>query len=271
MTVRPPTETTRIAAPDMGRAYDDYFKTGLYTQRYPAPNRRVLRTALGLLPRGGRFIDYGAGTGRYCLPMIEVQGATCIAFDISAVALDCLAERNAGLVAGGRLVLTGPKMADLEAAIDRGGPVDLVMLAFGVLGHVAGRRQRLALLRGLKSMLVPGGSLLLGVPNALRRFRRAQRDNRAAVADGRLEPGDILYRRAAADHEIDLYYHLYTLDEIRHDVEQAGFVVETVTAESALPEHAVVCHPHLGQLDDWVSGLVPVRLAYGFLIIARRV
>lgn len=271
MTVRAPIEASRIASPDMGRSYDDYFKTGLYSQRYPAPNRRVLRTALALLPRGGRFIDYGVGTGRYCLPMIEVKGATCLAFDISTVALKCLADRHAGLVDDGRLVLTGPKMADLEAAIDHGGPVDLVMLAFGVLGHVAGRRQRLALLRGLKSMLVPGGCLLLGVPNVLRRFRRAQRENRAAVAEGRLEPGDILYRRAASDHEIDLYYHLYTLDEIRHDIEHAGFVIEAVTAESTLPEHAVVCHPQLGRFDDWVSGIVPVRLAYGFLIIARRV
>lgn len=258
------------AAPDMGRSYDDYFQTGLYSRRYPAPNRRVLRLVSALVPSGGTFLDYGAGTGRYCAPLVRSTDATCIAFDISQVALGTLADRFADLVAGGRLVLAGPRMGDLEATVARRGPLDLVLLAFGVLGHVAGRRQRLALLRALRDMLVPGGSLVLSVPNARRRFRAEQRQSAGLVASGRLEPGDILYRRAADDHMIDLYYHLYSLAEIRRDVEAAGFGVVRATAESMLPEHAVVTHPSLGRLDDWASDLLPVGLAYGFLLVAQK-
>jgi len=256
--------------PDMGRSYDDYFKTGLYSRRYPAPNRRVLRLAAGLLPAGGTFLDYGAGTGRYCAPLVEATGATCIAFDISEVALATLSARFADLVERGRLVLSGPRMGDLEAVAARRGPLDMALLAFGVLGHVAGRRQRVALLRALGDMLRPGGALMLSVPNARRRFRAEQRESAALVRNGRLEPGDILYRRAADDHAIDLYYHLYSLAEIRRDIEAAGFAVTVATAESVLPEHAVVTYADLGRLDDWASGWVPLQLAYGFLLVARR-
>jgi tRNA (uracil-5-)-methyltransferase TRM9 len=266
----PPAAATDLAPPDMGRSYDDYFETGLYSRRYPAPNRRVLRLARRLVPAGGRFLDFGAGTGRYCVPLVESTGAACVAFDISTVALAGLAKRHGGLVADRRLALVGPRLADLEAEVAANGRFDLALLAFGVLGHVAGRRQRLALMRGIGDMLTPGGRVLLSVPNALRRFRREQRACAAAVRAGRLEPGDILYRRDADDHAIDLYYHLYRLPEIRRDLADAGFTIDTLTAESVLSEHAVVCHPLVGRCDDVMSGLMPVGFAYGFLAVAHR-
>ena len=46
-------------------------------------------------------------------------------------------------------------------------------------------------------------------------------------------------------------------------------MVEELTAESLLPEHAVVTHPWVGRVDDAVCSLVPLGLAYGFLATLR--
>lgn len=253
----------------MGRSYDRYFATGLYNHRYPAPNRRVMARAARIVPRGGRFLDYGAGEGRYCIPLVVEREASAVAFDISATGLAVLTEAAGPLAASGRVTPVGTRMRDLEQAVERSGRFDAVMATFGVLGHVRGRRQRVALLASFRAMLNPGGRVLVGLPNAARRFRREQRLCQPMVEDGRLEPGDILYSRTADGVPIELYYHLYRPEEVRADAVEAGFVVEELTAESLLPEHSVVTHPWIGRVDDAVCGLVPLGLAYGFLATLR--
>ncbi len=106
-------------------------------------------------------------------------------------------------------------------------------------GHVAGRRNRLALLEDIRRSLRPDGRLVLGLPNAARRFRAAQAESAALPG---LEPGDIRYARATEGGRIALFYHLYRRDEIAEELAAAGFVVERLTAESLLPEYAVTHH-----------------------------
>lgn len=257
---------SEIAGPDMGRSYDSYFATGLYKRRYPGPNRRVLARAERLIPRGGRFLDYGVGDGRYCVPLVRRRAATAIAFDISAGALAALEANSGPLVEEGRIRPVGTHLRDLEVEIARSGPVDLVLAAFGVLGHVRGRRQRVALLQSFRTMLKPGGRVLVGLPNARRRFRREQHLCSPEVGAGRLERGDILYSRSSGDERIELYYHLYDADEVRAEAGAAGFTIDEMTAESLLPERAVVSRPLLGRLDDLACAIAPVGLAYGFLV-----
>ena len=253
--------------PDMSGSYDRYISSGLYDRRYPRPNRRTLRKMKRSLPAGGRFLDVGAGTGRYTLPLLQVTGTSGVALDICPVARTTLAERLGEFVRAERLAIRGED-ADALAA-DHPQAFDLALLAFGVLAHVAGRAERLRLLRAIRSMLKADGTLILSVPNARRRFRAEQRSSAPLVDAGKLEPGDILYKRGQDDGEIQLFYHLYTLAEVRDDLAEAGFRVTNVGAESLLSERTVVSNPLTGWLDAMACRIAPASLGYDLLAVAK--
>ena len=253
--------------PDMSGSYGRYISSGLYDQRYPRPNRRTLRKMKRRLPAGGRFLDVGAGTGRYTLPLLQVRGTQCVAHDICPVARETMAERLRNFVSDERLVIRGDDPDDLAAELPQA--FDLALLAFGVLAHVAKREERLRLLRAIRTMLKPDGTLILSVPNAKRRFLREQRDAEPLVREGTLEPGDVLYKRNQANGEIRLFYHLYTLDEVHRDLSETGFRVASVGAESLLSERRVVNSRPLGWLDALACRFVPAAHGYDLLAVAR--
>ena len=263
----PPARPDVPELPDMSGSYDRYISSGLYDRRYPRPNRRTLRKMKRSLPAGGRFLDVGAGTGRYTLPLLQVTGTSGVALDICPVARTTLAERLGEFVRAERLVIRGED-ADALAA-DHPQAFDLALLAFGVLAHVAGRAERLRLLRAIRSMLKADGTLILSVPNARRRFRAEQRTSAPLVDAGKLEPGDILYKRGQDDGEIQLFYHLYTLAEVRDDLAEAGFRVTNVGAESLLSERTVVSDPLTGWLDAVACRIAPASLGYDLLAVAK--
>ncbi|RJF80782.1 class I SAM-dependent methyltransferase [Oleomonas cavernae] len=271
--VAPPPEAAGVCAtpvlPDMGRSYDAYFASGLYLSRYPMPNRRTLRLLRQTLPTGGRLLDYGAGEGRYCFALARDRGAEVVAADISAVARDHLAGAARGLGLADRVHVCDPGDATYRRQVGALGGFNVVLLGFGVLGHIAGHAARIALLSALRASLAPGGRLVLGLPNAARRFRAVQAACAPLIARGELEPGDICYERQTGGSAIALYYHLYRRDEIRRDLGEAGFTVERLTVESMLPESAVTHSALLGRLDDLACGLVPVDWGYGYLVMAR--
>ena len=263
----PPARPDVPELPDMSGSYDRYISSGLYDRRYPRPNRRTLRKMKRSLPAGGRFLDVGAGTGRYTLPLLQVTGTSGIALDICPVARTTLTERLGEFVRAERLAIRGED-ADALAA-DHPQTFDLALLAFGVLAHVAGRAERLRLLRAIRSMLKADGTLILSVPNARRRFRAEQRSSAPLVDAGKLEPGDILYKRGQDDGEIQLFYHLYTLAEVRDDLAEAGFRVTNVGAESLLSERTVVSDPLTGWLDAMACRIAPASLGYDLLAVAK--
>ena len=253
--------------PDMSGSYGRYISSGLYDRRYPRPNRRTLRKMKQGLPAGGRFLDVGAGTGRYTLPLLQIGGTRCVAHDICPVARETLGERLRDFVSDERLVIRGDDPDDLAAELPQA--FDLALLAFGVLAHVAWRAERLRLLRAIHTMLKADGTLILSVPNAKRRFRAEQRDAEPLVREGTLEPGDVLYKRNQADGEIRLFYHLYTPEEVHRDLSEAGFRLASVGAESLLSERKVVSSRPLGWLDALACRLAPTALGYDLLAVAR--
>ena len=263
----PPAHPDVPELPDISGSYDRYISSGLYDRRYPRPNGRTLRKMKRCLPAGGRFLDVGAGTGRYTLPLLQMTGTSCVALDICPVARTTLAERLGEFVRAERLVIRGED-ADALAA-DHPQTFDLALLAFGVLAHVARRAERLRLLRAIRSMLKADGTLILSVPNARRRFRAEQRTSAPLVDAGKLEPGDILYKRGEDNGEIQLFYHLYTLAEVRDDLAEAGFRVTNVGAESLLSERTVVSDPLTGWLDAVACSIAPASLGYDLLAVAK--
>ena len=257
----------RAQVPDMQGSYETYISSGLYDRRYPRPNKRTLRTVLRTLPAGGRFLDFGAGTGRYTLPLMELAKASGVAYDICPAACRVMAERLRAFVGSGQLVIRN----DAPAALSREyrGAFDLALLTFGVLGHVAGRAERMRLLGAAREMLKPDGALILGLPNAWRRFRAEQRAAAPLVRSGALEPGDILYSRGRGAEKIRMFYHLFRPSEARRDLSDAGFRIESIESESLLPEGLVVGRPLLGRLDDLACRITPAASGYGFLIVGR--
>ncbi|WP_165837602.1 class I SAM-dependent methyltransferase [Zavarzinia aquatilis] len=260
--------STALERGDMGRSYDAYFSSGVYLSRYPRPNRRTLRLLDRLLPVGGRLLDYGAGEGRYCFDLAHRRNAEVLAVDISAVARQHLRAASSAMGIAGRVEVCDADDETYRRALAQGG-FDVALLGFGVLGHVAGRRSRIELLAQLRHALAPEGRLVLGLPNAARRFRARQRACRPLIAEGALEPGDIRYERPLEQGAIPLFYHLFTGAEIRRDLAEAGFAIEWLTSESLLPESAVTHSRLLGLLDDGACALAPARFGYGFLVTAR--
>jgi SAM-dependent methyltransferase len=251
---------------DMAAAYDHYFSSGLYARRYPKPNRNMLALVRSHLRPDARVLDFGCGTGRYVGPLLNA-GARVIGYDISSVALRTLAARYRQAVAAGRLLPVGGTLEALAAAVEPGS-VDLALLMFGVLGHVRGTATRLNTLKTVARLLGPAGKLIVTVPNAALRFRAEQAACAPLVARGELEPGDIVYRRQAADGPVDLYYHLFEERELCRLLHDAGLAVHRLGAESVLAERTVLTLPAGHLLDRALMALVPRRLAQGFAAVA---
>jgi len=263
------------ASLNLRQSYDRYYSTGLYARRYPAPNRHILDLILSELgPAGGHVLDFGCGSGRYALPLAMQTGVSVFGYDISAAAIRELDGKSQALAAEGearkpQLETLCGSLDDLDRRLAGEPGFDLVMLLFGVLGHVQHRHRRLALLRSLGAKLRPGGRLIATVPNRARRFRAEQATARPLVRGGMLEPGDIRYRRPGAGDPIELFYHLYSLDEFRGELAEAGFVVSRLCPESVLTERAILASPMCNAADRVLRRAAPLSLAYGFVAVAE--
>lgn len=260
--------TTNITGADITATYDRYHGTGFYARRYPAPNQACLRRIVELIGTcGNRVLDFGCGDGRYAAPLLDRTEARVLGYDVSHVALRELAERCPRHLADGRLRLAGDGLDHLRQAAG-GEPFDVAIAMFGVLGHVLHRRDRVETLSVLRSLLRPGGRLVVTVPNALRRFQAEQEAARALIAAGTLEPGDVLYSREANGETFDLYYHLYRPGELEDELRDAGFRPLATVAESVFPESGVVTSTALRLIDGLARAALPLRFAYGFLTVA---
>ena len=263
----------RDRRPRLVSDYESYFATGLYDSRYPAANEGTLRTVVGLIgQRKARVLDFGCGSGRYAGLLVDRTPAEVIAYDTSPMALAMLKSRFGQHIRAGRMVPVGGDLDELARHVRRHGQLDVILLLFGVLGHIAGRDPRIRLLSRLGRFLQPGGTLVLSVPNVRRRFRAEQARSRELVLRGELESGDVLYSRTAADgSEIRMFYHLYTPAELREDLDASSFRITRLEAESIMPERTVVASRPLALLDRLVRRVTPVSLGYGLLAIASPV
>lgn len=247
-------------------SYDHYFQSGLYGRRYPRFNPNVADLVRGLVTQGSCVLDFGCGDGRYIDPLLDA-GASVIGYDISPVAIETLSLRYRNAIESGRLRTVGYALDALERQVAPGS-CDLVLLLFGVLGHIRGDAQRVATLRTLHAMLRPGGRLVVTVPNRRRRFSKEQAACRDLIASDRLEDGDVFYQRHESGKAIDMYYHLFSLESFKDLLARAGFAVERILPESVMPERSVIQVPAGAALDRALMALFPLHMAYGFAAVA---
>ena len=260
----------------IAESYDRYYASGLYDVRYPRPNPPTYRSALRLARTSSRILDFGAGSGRYTMPLLQATNAFICAYDISADACRALESQAAASGAGSqRLLVT----ADLEAA-RAAGPYDLAVALFGVLSHIEGKENRIGTLSSIRSVLSRDGLLLLTVPHALRRFplhaSSDQRGSQSGVSSARTQARryfpsarPVIYRHDVENETRPFSYYLFSRRELTAELSAAGFALEALESDSILPERRLVRRPALAPVDDLLCRLLPSWAGYGLRATCR--
>src|SRR5262245_52110317 len=99
----------------------------------------------------GPVVELAVGTGRVAVPIAERTGLRVIGIDTSPAMLDV--ARTHAAEAGVELDLRRGDMRELE--LDE--PTDLVICPFRAMLHLAGPDERVAVMRRVRDVLVPGG------------------------------------------------------------------------------------------------------------------
>lgn len=243
--------------------YDSYYASHDYERRYPRPNAGTL----DFLWRHGlaharRVADVGCGNGRYAVPVLEAGAGELVACDPSQGALDAFAERLHGAPWAARVSLVPGGVEALPMAT-----FDRFLMLFGVLSHIGPKKARIEALLELRRRASPDARLLLSVPS---RWRRRPLELLASLARPVGEAfGDVLFSRVISGRPQVFAYHLYTLQSLRRELADAGWVLEHAEAESLAPEWLVTRHPGWERLDRRLQRWWPAALGYGIRAVAR--
>ncbi len=277
-----PFATRQLNVDDLQRvpiadSYDCYYASGVYDARYPRPCAATYRSVLRLAGTAARILDFGAGSGRYALPILRATDAFVCAYDISADACRALQRRatSAGVVS--ERLLTTPSLDAARCA----GPYDLVISLFGVLSHIEAAEDRIDALNSMRSMLTGHGRLLLTVPNAVRRFplhtssppqvseRGGEPYLRACIRRHYPSARQVTYRHTLEDAQRPFPYYLYSRRQLASELATAGFALELLEADSILPERNLVRTPKLAPIDNFLRLILPSWAGYGLRATCR--
>lgn len=258
-------------------SYDRYYGSGVYDARYPRPNPATYRSVLRFARTAARILDFGAGSGRYALPILQATGAFVCAYDISTDACKALEHRAQSTGVSRERLLITPCLGAAQTA----GPYDLVMSLFGVLSHIEASEDRIDALNSMRSMLSGQGRLLLTVPNAVRRFP-FHTSSGGQVSEGRSEASVgararryyplarlVTYRHTLENAQRPFPYYLYSRRQLASELAAAGFALELLEADSILPERNLVRSPILAPVDDFLGLLLPSWAGYGLRATCR--
>jgi SAM-dependent methyltransferase len=251
----------------MRKLYDKYFESNFYRERYPVPNPATLKF---LLRNGAKtahsILDIGCGDGRYAVALLDQTEANITGSDISSAALRDFEKRVANPLLQSRVTLIHGGLDAIPAQEQ----FDVVLLIFGVLSHAGNRAARIAMLKDIRKLTAPWGSLLLTVPSAWRRRPIDLFKTMPAFISGKNKSfGDVQYSRQFAGSKHDFFYHLYTVNRLKGELREAGWSANHIQAESVLPEKVVTQNPWVGRLDELARPLCPASLGYGIRVVAK--
>jgi len=204
-----------------------YYELGLERDRLTQGYSRVefertkelLRRALPAPP--ARVLDVGGGPGAYAA-WLAGQG-----FDVRLVDAMPLHVEQATELAGGRFSAVVGDARSLEEAE---GSWDAVLL-LGPLYHLLEREERLAALREARRVLRPGGVVVAAAisrfASLLDGFLRGLLDESGwALVESDLAHGE--HRPAGRSPELFTTAYFHRPDELRAEVEEAGFVFDAL-------------------------------------------
>lgn len=254
----------------MTELYDHYFTSHEYDQRYPKPNRSTLKFLFEQGAGEARdTLDYGCGSGRYALPLLQTTQSRLTCFDISSAAIAELSRFIQDHPAAARVRLVAGQAERLDSL----GDYDLVIMLFGVLSHIGDRTARLAALQQLRRLMRPEGRLILSVPSIFRRRPVELLKAQLLRTTGRArhtqkESGNIVFTREIDRGPRQFFYHLYSVAGLRAELMEAGFRVTALAPESLLPEWMVTQSSWLGKVDESLLPMLPASLGYGIRAVA---
>jgi hypothetical protein len=171
-----------------GAEYDKLNKAGLYGESFPAPNPRTFKLVRDSIKRQTRktnndlfLIDFGTGTGRYVDPILKLKVGGLFskkrfevnvkAYDPSVEGLKQITERleNSQHTHPQSLNPKRYQITNDWNKVTVGPKADMVVAMYGVLGLVGPREFRDLELSRMRESMKENGTLIVEVPNALRR------------------------------------------------------------------------------------------------------
>ena len=203
---------------------------------------------------GGVVLELGCGTGRLLLPLAE-EGAAVLGVELSPAMLSRARRRLAGTSLADRVQLV---RADMRRPACRG--ASLAILALNTFSHFGDRQDQLQVLEAARTCLLPGGRLVLDLPNPHLEMDRAEGacvlEQVTETAEGPLCEWTVAeVERAAQRLRLRSIYDLARPDGVLRDtclvelylfyrpelellLERAGFQVEGVFGDYDYSEYA---------------------------------
>lgn len=186
---------------------------------------RYLPSLDASLPQNPIVADFGCGNGRTLLPLLK-KGYRGVGIDLSGPMLEACRAKAEQLGLGNRLDLFQANLVQLDSFADRS--VDTAVCMFSTLGMIHGRANRHRFLMHVRRMLKPEGQLILHAHNSLFQIRQRGGLRWATRAlwhsmRGQQEFGD---RTANYRGVKDMFIHSFRRQELRRDLELAGFECE---------------------------------------------
>lgn len=179
-------------------------------------------------------LDLGCGTGRLAFPLLS-YGYRVVGIDLSHHMLRRMLAKARQTFPGGETGSKGPSklsavhanLVDLDCLVTDS--ADHAICMFSTLGMIQGRSNRIRLLRHVRRIIRPGGTLILHVHRRWAAIRerggiaRLLRGYLDSVRSKQYEFGDATYSYRGLD---DMFMHRFGARELRGELSQAGWTIQ---------------------------------------------
>ncbi|QQG52338.1 MAG: class I SAM-dependent methyltransferase [Candidatus Falkowbacteria bacterium] len=175
------------------------------------------------IKNGAKVLDAGCGNGRL-LEAFRDKTIDYLGIDNSAALLN-LAKANYPNYNFQELDLSAANFSDVNFLA--GQKFDFIF-CIAVLQHIPSRDLRVQLLKNFKTLLVPGGQLIISNWNLWASPKRSLLFKQALkkiIGLNKLDFGDIIFpwKNSAGEEVSERYYHAFYKRELKHLAHKAGF------------------------------------------------
>ena len=178
---------------------------------------------INALPKNVTVADIGCGNGRHLIPIAK-HCKKAIGIDISQNLLDIVKEK----LKQNNIKNTILIKSDATQIPLRDHSVDHI-LYIAALHNIKGRKNRIQSLKEIKRILKNNGTALISVWS--QEQEKFQKKLDESKKDKDLEVGDVTIYWRQHGHDIPRFYHLYSLEELKSDIEYSGLKLIEIKSE----------------------------------------